>query len=148
MKDDYDGATPTASSVGAMRFLVLAEITGRKDFRDVAGKTLASAAATIRRSPYASAWMMCVAEMDLGRHARLVIAGKQGAGDLLNARFRKYAPGLVTMGNQGKVDAFTGGLKPINGKAAAYYCEGRTCQPPVTDPQRLVEMLQTEKPKK
>ena len=77
-----------------------------------------------------------------------MIAGKQGAGDLLNARFRKYAPGLVTMGNQGKVDAFTAGLKPINGKAAAYYGEGRTCQPPVTDPQRLVEMLPAEKPKK
>ena len=130
-----------------MQYLILAEITGRKDFREVVKKTLASSVATIRRSPYSMAWMMCVADMDLGKHARLVIAGQQGAGDLINTRFQTYAPGLISMGNQGKVDAFTAGLKPIDGKAAAYYCEGQTCQPPVTDPEKLTKMLGAKKPK-
>ncbi len=82
-----------------------------------------------------------MADMDLGKHARLVIAGQEGAQDLIKTRFSKYTPHLICMGNQGKVDEFTRGLKPVYGKAAAYYCEGQTCQPPVTDPKKLTKML-------
>ena len=38
LKGDFDSATPTASSVGAMEFAKLGEITGREDFRAVARK--------------------------------------------------------------------------------------------------------------
>jgi len=145
LKDDYDGATPTASSVGAMQFFKLAEITGRKDFREVAEKTLSFSAKRVQSSPHAMAWMMCVADMELGVHARLVIAGKEGAESLLKTRFQKYAPHLILMGNKGKVDEFTRGLKPIDGKAAAYFCIGQTCQPPVTDDEKLSEILAAKK---
>jgi uncharacterized protein YyaL (SSP411 family) len=34
-----------------------------------------------------------------------------------------------------------GGMKPVNGKAAAYVCENFTCQAPVTDPKALGKLL-------
>lgn len=51
-------------------------------------------------------------------------------------------------GNLGKVDAFTAGLKPIDGKTAAYYCIGQVCKEPVTDPAKLREQLKSSKVKK
>ena len=148
LKDDFDGATPTASSVAAMQYLKLAEITGRKDFRDVVDKTLSSTATAMQKSPYAMAWMMCVADMQLGEHARLVIAGEDKQQEFIKVRFQTYSPRLICMGNTGKVDAFTAGLKPIEGKTAAYYCIGQICKEPVTDPAKLREQLKQSKAKK
>ncbi|WP_435895141.1 thioredoxin domain-containing protein [Oceaniferula spumae] len=141
LKDDFDAAVPTASSVGAMQFLALAEITGRKDFREVVTKTLASNAQNMQQSPHTLAWMLCVADSDLGKHARLVIAGDENKEDFLTSRYRIYSPRLIVMGNTGAVDDFSRGLKEIEGKSAAYYCEGQTCQPPVGDPAALTKLL-------
>jgi uncharacterized protein YyaL (SSP411 family) len=33
------------------------------------------------------------------------------------------------------------GMKPVNGKPAAYICENFTCKAPVTDPKALGELL-------
>ena len=145
LKDDYDGATPTASSVGALQFFVLSEITGRKDFLEVVEKTLASNALVMQQSPHAMAWMMCVADRMLGSHARLVIAGSNGAEALLKARYQTYNPQLVCMGVKGDVEDFTRSLKPIGGKAAAYFCQGQTCQQPVTEASDLLKLLQPKK---
>lgn len=141
LKDDFDGATPTASSVGAMQFLILAEMTGRKDFREVFEKTLSAYAETLQHTPYAMAGMLSVADRFLGKHGRLVVAGEKGAHQMIDARYQVYSPRLVLMGNQGAVDEFTRGLKDVDGQAAAYYCEGKACQPPVTDVKLLDEML-------
>ena len=144
LKDDFDGAVPTASSVAAMQYHILAEITGRKDFRKIVEKTLAANAQIVKNSSYAMSGMLSVADSTLGKHARLVIAGEKGADALIAARYHQYSPRLVVMGNHGKVDAFTRGLKPIGGKAAAYYCIGETCQAPVTNASALKVQLQVK----
>ena len=145
LKDDFDGAVATASSVAAMQYHILAEITGRKDFREVVDKTLAANAQIVKGAPYAMSGMLSVANSTLGKHARLVIAGEEGADAMVSARYHQYAPRLILMGNRGKVDKFTHGLKPIDGNAAAYYCEGETCQPPVTDVMALEGMLKLQR---
>jgi len=141
LKDDFDGATPTASSVGAMEFLKLAEITGRADFREVVDKTLAASAETIKNSPYAMAWMMSVADMQLGEHARLVITEGEGQDDLIEACHQMFSPRLICMGNGGRVDAFSASLKAMESKSAAYYCLGQECREPVNSAKSLIELL-------
>ena len=141
LKDDFDGATPTGSSVGAMQFLKLAEITGRDDFREVVDKTLAASAETIKKSPYAMAWMMSVADMQLGEHARLVIAGEEGKQALIKARYQVFSPRLICMGNLGQVDQFSTTLQAIEDKSAAYYCVGQSCREPVSSAASLIELL-------
>lgn len=141
LKDDFDGATPTASSVGAMEFLKLAEITGRSDFREVVDKTLAASAETIKNSPYAMAWMMSVADMQLGEHARLVIAEGEGKDRLIQARYQVFSPRLICMSNSGQVDKFSASLQALDGKGVAYYCLGQTCKEPVSSAKSLVELL-------
>ncbi|NIP92628.1 MAG: hypothetical protein GWO24_03840, partial [Akkermansiaceae bacterium] len=51
LKDDFDSATPTSSSVGRLEFTILAEITGRKDFREVAEKSLRAVVPTLEKAP-------------------------------------------------------------------------------------------------
>lgn len=141
LKDDFDGAVPTASSVGAIQFLKLAEITGREDFRKVAEKTLAAYSKTIKQSPQAMAWMAYMANHQLGSHARLVVTAGDGRDALLSSGYHYYKPTLIRMGNQGPVAEFTLGLKPIEGKSTAYFCEGETCQSPVSSAEELKVIL-------
>jgi len=144
LKDDYDGATPTASSVGAMEFWKLAKITGRKDFRELADKTLGAHSGTITKSPHSMAWMLCVADSALGESKRLVIADGKGLDALVSALYQQYVPRLVIMGNRGAVDDFSRNLKAVDGKATAYYCEGKACQAPVNESMQLRALLKFE----
>lgn len=116
LKDDFDGATPTASSQAAYQFLRLAVITGREDFRKIGEKTLHGASASIKASPFSFTEMMSVAEMELGEQPKLVIAGKETSSDFIKARFQTYRPHLLLTGNEGKVDAFALTLKPKDAK--------------------------------
>jgi uncharacterized protein YyaL (SSP411 family) len=52
LKERFDGATPTASSAGAMQFWKLAQMTGRKDFQEVVDKTLAAYSEMVKRNPH------------------------------------------------------------------------------------------------
>jgi uncharacterized protein YyaL (SSP411 family) len=36
---------------------------------------------------------------------------------------------------------FTSGMKPVDGRAAAYVCEGNSCGPSLTDPGELETLL-------
>lgn len=145
LKDDFDGATPTASSQGALQFLKLAEMTGREEFRKIAEKSMRSVTAVIKRSPYAMPEMMSVAEMELGDGPRLVLAVHGEAEDFISARYQVYSPHLLLMGNKGKVDAFSKTLKPKDDKTTAYYCVGKTCLPPVTSVKELIQVLEKKK---
>jgi uncharacterized protein YyaL (SSP411 family) len=107
----------------------------------VVDKTLAASAETIKNSPYAMAWMMSVADMQLGEHARLVITEGEGQDDLIEACHQVFSPRLICMGNGGRVDAFSASLKAIESKSAAYYCLGQECREPVNSAKSLIELL-------
>ncbi|MGB2402984.1 MAG: thioredoxin domain-containing protein [Akkermansiaceae bacterium] len=141
LKDDFDGALPTASSVGAMVYLKLAEITGRGDFREVVDKTLSTTAEAMKTSPYTMPWMMSVADMQLGQHARLVITQGDGREALIAACGQVFCPRLICMGGDGHVDAFSSALQAIDGKSAAYYCKDQTCQEPRCSAESLIDLL-------
>lgn len=98
--------------------ILLAEITGRADFREVVEKTLASSAETMNKSLYVMPCMMSVADMQLGQHYR-----------------------LVCMGGDGQVDAWNSRLLAVDGKSAAYYCIDETCQEAVDSGKSLIELL-------
>jgi len=144
LKDDYDGAVPTASSVGAMVFWKLAEITGRTDFKEVVDQTLAAYSETLRTRPSAMVEMLNVADSVHGKSERLVISSGKGEEALISARYQVYAPRLIMMGNRGEVDAFSKKLHAIGGQSAAYYCVGKACQAPVVKPMPLRGLLQLE----
>ncbi len=141
LKGEFDGALPTESSVAAREFAILAAMTGRKEFREIAEKTLRAYVPLMRESGPGMGGMMRTLDFYLEKPARLVIAGENGKKELLAVSAKHWDPTMITLGNLGKVDDFTRSLTATEGKATVYYCVGETCQLPVNTPEEMAEML-------
>ena len=151
-KEDYDGAEPAPSSLGAANLLRLAQLTDSKEIRERADKTIASAADQLARLPSAMTQMLCAVDASLAKPRQIVIAGNPGAADtkaLLREVRAHFSPNqfvLLADGGDGqkwlgaKLEFFRS-VTPVDGKAAAYVCENFTCQAPVTEPAKLRELL-------
>jgi uncharacterized protein YyaL (SSP411 family) len=148
MKDEYDGAEPSASAVAVLNLLTLAHLTGSEAERARAGRALAAFGARLREQPRTVPHMLMALA---GWHApwrQVVIVGP--AGDprteaLLRAAHGAFVPfGVVLPVTPGppqealaRMMPWIGGMTPVAGEPAAYVCRDFTCDRPVTDPEAL-----------
>ncbi|RME94755.1 MAG: thioredoxin domain-containing protein, partial [Verrucomicrobia bacterium] len=143
LKDDYDGAEPAGNSMAALGLLRLAAITGRKEFRESAERTLrflaprlSQAPATLPVAAQALAWLV-------HEPVRIVIAAPDPASamPLVEAADRHYLPRRVIMGVQGPVDDFSRSLAAQAGadQPVAFVCTGNACLPPAATADELRE---------
>ncbi len=152
MKEDYDGAEPSANSVAALNLLRLAQMTGNPDFQRAAGKTMGAFAAQLRNIPGAMPQMLVAVEFALKKPKQIVVAGNRDAEDtraLLREVHRHFIPNKVLLladGGEGQQFLserleFLQTITPIDGRATAYLCEDYACSLPTNDPATLAEML-------
>ncbi len=141
LKGDFDGAIPTESAVGAKEFYLLSEITGRKDFREVAEKTLRAYHGAMQESPTGMGGMLDALVYFLGNKARLVLTKGEQEKMMLEAIYREWRPHLVLLSNEAPVEEFAAGLNSVRGKATAYLCIGQTCLLPVNSPEEIQKLL-------
>jgi uncharacterized protein YyaL (SSP411 family) len=131
LRDDYDGAEPSANSVTALNLIRLGWMSHDDQFIDRARTVVSSFEAILKGMPSAVPKMLCALDMLLTPSRQYVIAGERGATDtetLAHAVRRQFAPNRVLLlAADAPLD-----MKPINGKAALYRCENFTCQAPVT----------------
>ena len=146
LKDDYDSATPTPSSVARFEYAVLAEITGKPSYRQVARKSLLSVIDTLRQSPTQLAESLKAVSFMVGKPARIVIAGSQQREEFLEVAWTGQRQNLLVVGTTGPVSEFTRQLKEVkSGKTTVYYCVGQTCRLPETDPAILADWLKEDR---
>jgi uncharacterized protein YyaL (SSP411 family) len=153
LKDDYDGAEPTASSVAAMNLFRLAVFAKDGDAVRARGvRTVEALRGQWEKAPHALPQLLCAVELALEPARQVVIAGDPAAGD-----FRALAAVLQEKaGARRAVFAADGGegqrwlaerapwlaeMQPVNGRATAYVCEHFTCRPPVTTARELRALL-------
>jgi uncharacterized protein YyaL (SSP411 family) len=139
LKDDYDGAEPSANSVMTLALLRLARITGRSDFRTAADRTLEAFAGRML-SGGAGLPQMLVAQMfAMGKPMEIVLAGPQNQhiGMLAEIR-RRFLPNAVVL----RASEAPTSMPPVDGRATAYVCENYACNLPVTETAALAELLQ------
>jgi len=144
LKEDYDGAEPSGSSVACLALLKLGVITGRDDFRDIAEKCLHGLASRLQQLPQAVPHLLQALNFWLEQSRRVVIVGAPDAPDtraLIHATHSVFQPNKVVLGHLGPVEPFARTL-PIKPEAAAYFCAGTTCQPPTQDAAHLRTLLQ------
>ncbi len=142
-KEDYDGAMPSANSVGALALLKLAAITDKKEYREKAEATLKLFSPKMQRMPHALPYSLLALDFWTEEPRRVVIAGDAKGADakaLLKAAHSVYQPHKVVLGNVGPVEAFAKTL-PAKDGAVVYLCTGTTCQPPTKDAGKVKEML-------
>ncbi|MBC7368942.1 MAG: thioredoxin domain-containing protein [Undibacterium sp.] len=160
LKDDYDGAEPTPSSVAAMNLLRLAAMLGdepsgsaaRLGHRARAIRTLEALRAQWTRVPQGLPQMLCALELAFLPPRHVVLAGDPEAEDflglaaVLHERLGPRRAVLAADGGEGqrwlaKRAPWLAEMRPVGGRATAFVCEEFTCRAPVTAAAELRGLL-------
>jgi uncharacterized protein YyaL (SSP411 family) len=150
LKEDYDGAEPSAASIAALNALTLAHLTGDESYREKAGRTLGRygkrAGAAARIIPM----MLCALSHWHAPSTQIVVVGNRTSERVralereIAAHYRPFAVHLPidpdrTQGDLQKILPFIDGMKAHDG-GAVYVCRDFTCRQPVSS----VEALRSE----
>jgi uncharacterized protein len=151
-KEYQDGAVPSGNSVGALNFRRLARMTGRIDLEETALRIERSAGGMVRQSPSGYTQLMCAVELAVGPCREVVIAGNSKGEDtekMLRALRGQYLPHTVVLLRPTEQEApgvlrlarYVEAMKSFNGRATAYVCRNKSCQPPTTEVKEMMALL-------
>jgi hypothetical protein len=150
-KDLYDGATPSGNSTAAWCLLRLARLTGDTAWEKRAGELMRAFSAQVDQTPMAYTQLLMALDFAQGPSREVVVAGpaEAGAPELMAAAQRAFLPRRALVlkpdGPRGEALAelapYVREMGPVEGRAAAYVCQGFACQAPVTGVEELREAL-------
>ena len=148
-----DSPTPAGNSLAAMLLLRLAELSGREDWREKAEDTLETFAGVAEQfGLYAGAYGLALQRYLLSPVQVCIIGEDEAARELTSAATVRYL-GNKTVLRLGR-ETVEHGLLPAalkdalphlpelkQGRSFAVVCSGTSCQPPVFEPEVLIELL-------
>ena len=156
LKDDYDGAEPSASSVSALNLLTLAHLVGDDES---AGRRYAERLSTVlglfaaRAAEMGRAVPLMLAALST-YHAgvsQLVLVGDPAAADMqamMHVAGAMFLPFTVTVPALppyrialARVLPWTATMGSSDNRATAYLCRGFACQAPTRSPEQLRDQL-------
>ena len=152
MKDDNDGAEPSASSIAALNLLRLSQIYDDPKMAERAKKTVDAFATILSQFASGMPQMLVAVENSLGKSRQIVIAGKKDSPEtkaFLKEVHRHFLPNtIVILADANEGQKYLGerneavrAMSLVQGKSAAYVCENFTCKAPVTDVKALSNLL-------
>ena len=153
VKEDYDGAEPTPTSVAAMNLLRLSPVAADPEQRTQrAIRALNALRPQWSRVPQALPQALCSLEYALIARRQVVLAGDPGAPDfeaLWNEAVRGFGPRRALFAADGgsaqewlaSRAPWMRAIKPVQGRATAYVCEQYACREPVTTADALRNQL-------
>ncbi|XP_067432075.1 spermatogenesis-associated protein 20 [Thunnus thynnus] len=151
LKEDQDGAEPSANSVSASNLLRLSHYTGRQEWLQRSQQLLAAFSDRLTRVPIALPEMVRALMAQHYTLKQIVISGQRDAPDttsLLAAVNSLFLPHKVLMLLEGDAESFLcqrlpalSSMSQQGGAATAYVCQDFTCSLPVNDPQELRRLL-------
>jgi uncharacterized protein YyaL (SSP411 family) len=155
MKDEYDGAEPTASSMAVMNLLMLSHLVNDDDGRlwservertlgafrerlEQLGRGVPMMAAAL--STYvAGVQQIVIIEGQVGQVGQAGQVGQEGSEELERALGRRYLPFAIqlrlTNERQRRLGGslpFVAAMVPVDGRTSVYVCRDRTCRAPAT----------------
>jgi uncharacterized protein YyaL (SSP411 family) len=166
MKEDYDGAEPTASSVSVMNLLVLSHLAEDPQWPARIERTFALFGSRLAQIGRAVPMMAAAVSTSAAGLQQVVIVGAGGAGGageaggaragemgpdadaLARTVAVRYRPFTITLSLTedrraalAPLAPFLSAMLPVTGTAAAYVCRNFTCRQPVTTPDALEREL-------
>jgi uncharacterized protein YyaL (SSP411 family) len=144
MKEDYDGAEPSPSSVAAMNVLTLAHLTGERAYADRAAAAIRSFGGRLEEQGRAVPFMAAALETSIAGGEQIVIIGQRDRDDTramwvaANTPYRPFA--VITQFDPSELKAlavhmpWVADMTMIDDKATAYVCRGFACDRPTVDP--------------
>ncbi len=149
-KDLHDGSLPSGNATAVTALLRLAALTGRRDFRDYAGRTLRAYRGLMEEHPAAAGQMLIALDFYLGPVDEVAVVGPRGDPEterVLKAVRSKFRPDRVVAFHDpasGLPPAEVGLLadKPMQGAVTTYVCRDFACRAPLVG----AEAAETELP--
>jgi len=154
MKEDYDGAEPSASSIAVLNLLRLSDLTGHHQYRDKAYQTLLTFGERLTQAPIAVPQMAVALQYYLSKSKSVAIVGKwKESQELLRAIRQNFNPNKVVLfkdvekGAEIKYEIFQDkaefvqGIDVIRGKPTVYVCEGEACQLPTSEISEVLKLI-------
>lgn len=162
LKEDYDGAEPSANSIAVSNLWRLAGLSGTERKKELIGRAKSCAAAFSGRLHEGALAMpqMCCSLALLEGHARqVVIVGRRGSEDteaLVNAAYSVFCPDKIIihldLSNREEMGYWkkrspevvalgeASGMQPAD-RATAFVCQNFTCKAPTCEPDVLARTL-------
>jgi uncharacterized protein YyaL (SSP411 family) len=148
MKDDYDGAEPTASSVSVMNLIALSHLVEDGAWTARIERTFRLFGARLEQIGRAVPMMAAALSAWHAGLEQVVIVGDAGADALERAVLTRYHPFAIVLrvpaGAQPALAAvlpWLAAMTAVNGQAAAYVCRQFACRQPVTSAAAVEEEL-------
>jgi uncharacterized protein YyaL (SSP411 family) len=151
LKDEYDGAEPSACSLAALNLLRLSALLGRDEWKGQAEATLAWAQERLGTAPEMMPQMLVAADFTSSPVRRIVLIGRRqdpALRRLAAAIHRRLELPRVILRIEGAADLAWFARSqpwladlPIEGPPSAMVCTQAACQPPITDPEQLASVL-------
>jgi uncharacterized protein len=149
-----DSPTPAGNPTAAAALLRLEELSGRKEYRDIAEDTLETFAGIVEHfGLYAGSYGLALERLLLDP-VQVVVVGSGAEADQLEAlAIARYAvnktvirisPETIAAGAlpDALAETATQVPKPEGKRAWALVCRGRTCMPPVWNPEGLLKAME------
>ena len=154
-RDGDDWAVPSGNSAAALLLLRLGRLAGDPALEARGRGILRAFSGSVDRTPMGAPAMLMALDFDLGPTTEIVIAGDPATPEfraLEREVARRFLPRTSTArrpaGPDGeRLAGLLPWLKdygPVDGRPAAYVCEGGTCRAPVTTPEALGAILDGE----
>jgi uncharacterized protein YyaL (SSP411 family) len=148
MKEDYDGAEPTASSVAVLNLLTLSHLVADAHWDDRIVRTLRLFATRLEQMGRGVPMMAAALSSHLAGIQQIVIVEGEGGDSLDRFVAMRYLPFAIQLRvNPATQSALAGslpfvaGMEPRAGITAAYVCRDFTCRQPVTTVDALEQEL-------
>jgi uncharacterized protein len=142
MKEDYDGAEPSPTSVSALNLLVLAHLTADPGYSSRATEAIASFGGRLSDQGRAVPMMACALSTSIAGGEQIVVVGPRDSAEtraLWQAAHVKYRPfAVMVLVDPSEQHAlaehmpWVAAMKMIDGKATVYICRNFTCEAPST----------------
>ncbi len=141
-KDLGDHPIPSGNSSAAYGLVRLAALTGERAYAERAEGVFAVFGPVALQQPVGFGHLLCALDFHFAATREVALAGDE-LGDLSAVVWARYRPHLVRAGGpEGTTEPpLMRERTPVNGKPAAYVCEGFACKQPVTEPTELEALL-------
>ncbi len=149
VRDSFDNAVPSGGSSAAEALVRLGRLTGEARYQATAERLLTSVAPLLSRQPLGFGNWLGVLDLFLAPPREVAIVGDPAAEatrHLLRTVRKRHLPNHVLVGvdpaeTQPFASPLLEGRGTLDGRPAAYVCEGYTCDLPTSDPAALAQQL-------
>jgi hypothetical protein len=152
IKEDYDGAEPSPNSLAALNLVRLSALLAKDSYKAQAEKIFALFGNTLQSSASAVPVMSMAFDLHHRGKTQIVLVGDKSAPEfqkLATHLHRQFLPNAALLHADGgeaqqwlsQHNEALAGMKPLEGKPAAYICQNFTCQAPVTTVEEVEGLL-------